>query len=482
MIEHHRSRMRAGRRVLHHGAAPRLSILVVLLSLLVPLGPSAQAAVPSIILIVIDTLRADHLGTYGHHRPTSPALDRRAAQGAVFERAFASSGWTAPSFGSILTGTIAARHGQGARTAEGDDARHRAPLGKELPTLAEQFAARGYRTAAFVTNPFLDRSLGAGRGFEFYLCAPADNDRYRRADLGVSLAAEWLERHRDEPTFLLLHFFDPHLDYDPAPEVRGRFTDPLARDAGRTLPVEGVQAIRDDRTLSLAAREFITAAYDEEILAVDAALDSFFARLEELGLKERSVILLTADHGEELFDHGGFEHGHSLQQEILHVPFVLWGPGVVPARHTEPVSLVDVFPTLLEAAGVPATPPVARNLDGLSLWPLVVGRTTRLEGPASSAPREIVVSSTLQGEEQSALVVWPHKLIRTESGSSRLYQLDEDPRERQDLSAADPRRVSALARRLSHRLAVADSLRRRVSSVPIDPELHERLRSLGYTR
>lgn len=456
--------------------------MLLLLLLLVPLGPSPQAAVPSIILIVIDTLRADHLGTYGYRRPTSPALDRQTAQGAIFEQAFASSGWTAPSFGSILTGTIAARHGQGARTAEGDDARHRAPLGKELPTLAEQFAARGYRTAAFVTNPFLDRSLGAGRGFEFYLCAPADNDRYRRADLGVSLAAEWLERHRDEPIFLLLHFFDPHLDYDPAPEVRGRFTEPLARDAGRTLPVEGVQAIRDDRALSTAAREFIAAAYDEEILAVDAALGTFFGRLQELGRRESSVILLTADHGEELFDHGGFEHGHSLHQEILHIPFVLWGPGVVPARHAEPVSLVDVFPTLLDAAGAPATEPVARTLDGRSLWPLAVGRAARLDPFDRSAPREIVISGTLQGEEQAALVSWPYKLIRTESGSSRLYRLDDDPRELRDLSAADPGRVGALAERLTRRLGAADSLRSRVSPVPIDPELRERLRSLGYTR
>ena len=424
-------------------------------------GGSAPAR--SVVLIVVDTLRADHLGAYGHAQATSSELDLRAAQGALFERAFAPSSWTLPSFASLYTGVWPAAHGVGREPGSQD---RFTALSGQLRVLAEILAEQGFETAAVVNNPFLHPGFGLARGFETYRYVYGNLLHQPRASQIAWAGLRWLDERDPRRRFLLvLHFFDPHLTYDPHPSVRGSFTSgyrgPLE------LPFRGLGKANEAWVPpDPADRRFVSGAYDEELLFVNRQLERFFAGLAERGLSEETLVVLTADHGEELFDHGGFEHGHSLYQELLHIPLAVWGPGVLPGRIDAPVSLVDVLPTLLEALGLP---PLA-GLDGVSLWPLLTRRQALAERP-------IVAEGTLHGPERRALVRWPWKLVEVDGGAPRLFDLERDPGEAQDLAASQPDRLRALGEELAGLRAAAAPA---APPPEIDAETRRDLSGLGY--
>ena len=425
------------------------------------------------MLIVVDALRPDHLGLYGYERPTSPHLDEWARESAVFERAFTTSPWTLPAFGSLLTGEIPARHGAGSRVrASNWTASSR--LDDSLPTLPERLLASGFATGAIVNNPWLPPAVGLDRGFGTYdYQRPGERD-HRRADEVVDLALAWLDRNAGNPFFLMVHVLDPHMSYDAPPPFGGRFTSGL--EGGFELPVgEPRKTQRQAESIPEPERAFIRAAYDEEIAFVDEELGRLFDGLRDRDLWNRIIVVLTADHGEELFDHEGFEHGHSVYQELLHVPLVMGGPGVRPARHAEPVSLVDIPHTILDALGVERgdPPDSLPGSAGLSLWPVVT------EGEAVPN-RLLTVEGTLYGSEQRAAIQWPLKLtVEIGSGRRRLFNLERDPQERTDLAPAERRAVSFLSQELSNRLRAARE-GVRTEDVPLDEATLEELRSLGY--
>jgi choline-sulfatase len=422
----------------------------------------------SLVMIVVDTLRADHLGAYRYHLPTSPSLDERFRNGALFERAVASSPWTLPSFATLLTGRTLSRHGAGRRISPGSRRRVGA-LDPSLPVLAGLLGAQGYQTAAFVTNAYLREAFGLGRGFETYSCRPATNRSFRRAAEGVTKALEWLDARDARPFFLLLHFFEPHLNYEAVPETRGSFT--AEYQGPLELPIRGLWELR--RTIGEmdeGDRDFIRAAYDEEILAVDRQLGRFFRALDDRGITDDAVVVFTSDHGEEFFEHGGFEHGHAAYQELLHVPLVFWGPGVPPARIETPVSHLDIFPTLLDALDLS----IPDDLPGISLWPLMT------QGDAIPT-RGILAEGTLYGPPREVLIRWPWKLIQT--GKARrmeLFELDRDPEERRDLAQELPDRAEELRRELRLRVSSARAGLRQQVEAEIDEETREQLKSLGY--
>jgi choline-sulfatase len=417
----------------------------------------------SVVLIVVDTLRADHLGAYGHPEATSSELDRRASQGALFERAFAPSSWTLPSFASLYTGLWPSEHRVG---REPGSEKEYTALSGQLRVLAEILAEQGFETAAIVNNPFLHPGFGLARGFEVYRYVYGNLLHQPRASQIAWAGLRWLDERDPQRRFLLvLHFFDPHLTYDPHASVRGTFT--AGYRGSLELPVGGFGAANSTWDLpDPEDRRFVSAAYDEEVLFVDRQLERFFAGLEERGLSDETLVVLTADHGEELFDHGGFEHGHSLYQELLHVPLAVWGPGVRPGRIDAPVSLVDVLPTLLDALGLP---PLA-GLDGASLWPLLARREALLERP-------IVAEGTLYGPERRALVRWPWKLVEVDGGAPRLFDLERDPREQRDLAATHADRMHGLGEELAR-------LRTGAGPAAPAPQLDEQTRrdlsGLGY--
>ncbi len=420
-----------------------------------------------VVLIVVDALRADHLGTYGYARSTSPHLDQWAKQAAVFEQAFTTSPWTLPAFGSMLTGELPSRHAAGSRVRESNWTVTKR-LNDSLPTLPEVLGRSGFVTGAIVNNPWLPPGIGLERGFQSYDYSRPSEEGHRRADEVVDLSLAWIDANADTPFFLMVHILDPHMSYDPPPPVRGRFTSDF--EDRFALPVVGPRRIRKRaKSISSAERAFIANAYDEEIAFVDQELGRFFETLQKRDLWNRLLIILTSDHGEELFDHGGFEHGHNVHQELLRVPFLIWGPSVRPERHTGPVSVVDLPNTVLTAVGVN---PLASSA-GHSLWPVLVGKE-------KIPRRSIIAEATLYGPERKAIIRWPLKLTLEEgTGHRRLYDLLQDPQEQLDLAELEGDAVEVLTEELNNALKAARS-GARAEEVPLDEEMLRELRSLGY--
>jgi arylsulfatase A-like enzyme len=458
----------------------RFAAIVVLLLALATAGCQRQPLVlergAPVVLIVIDTLRADSLGVYGAENQTSPALDAWAKRGAVFDRAFATAPWTLPSVGSLLTGRFPSSHGSGRgklALADGRSRRVFVALDASMPRLAGIVSQQGYATAAFVTNTFLRPGFGIADGFDTY-----DHMRNRflderRADVMVDRALSWIDqRQHGEPWLLLVHLLDPHQPYDPPPAEAGRFTAgyqgaleaPIGPDSGL---VRGVK--RGTVELDAADRAFLRGVYDEEVAFVAEQVARFLDGLARREVLERGLVILTADHGEEFLDHGSLEHGHTLYQELLHVPFLIWGAHVQAMRYDQPVSHVDVLPTVLDALGM-ATP---EGIDGTSLWPLLTGRG-ELE-----AKRELLAENSLYGDQRRALVEWPYKLvIDLEQPDVALYDLERDPDERVNLAAEQPQ----LAERMT--AALARRAPREVDHPPVelDADTRRELRALGYLR
>lgn len=314
------------------------------------------------LLVCLDTVRADHLGCYGYGRPTSPHLDALAARSIRFADASAAASWTKPSVPSFLTGTWPLEHGVyegSARTQQGDVTDI---LPENARTLAETFALSGYATAAFVHNSQLKRGNGLEQGFEQYEEGDFDAQELRWR------AQDWIDERSDgRPFFLYLHILDAHFPC-PVPE---EYAQMFA--AGEDLSLfrgDSWRGVRDDvndgrRTLTKDERDSLEALYDGAIRFIDdqfGRLLEFFERRER---KRELVVSVIADHGEEFLEHDRMGHGHGLYENLLRVPWLLHAPGHAAAQVHEAVSLVDLYPTLLAAAGI-ETLPTGRGVDRLS--------------------------------------------------------------------------------------------------------------------
>lgn len=450
---------------------PRRRSRLALLGALLALGGcgGGEAQPPrSLVLVVVDTLRADHLGPYGAPRGTTPQLDRLASSAALFEQAHSTSSWTLPAFASLFTGVGAARHGAGRRVDE-PGAEAFVGLGPELPTLAGELASAGFSTAGAGNNPFLHPGFGLARGFARWDYVFGRYDRHPNAAQMIYWGLRWLDTRDERPFFLFLHLFDPHLPY-AAPPAPGRARAP-ALGAPFEHPFRGFGAANATwHPRRAVERDFVRAAYRDEVRFVDAQLAHLFAGLRERGLADETLVVLTSDHGEELFEHGGFEHGHSLHAEVMRVPLLVWGPGVRPGRHAQPVSLVDLAPTLLAAFGVAPAGPI----EGRSLWPL-------LQGGPPPAPQPLAAQGTLHGGARAAWIDWPWKLLLDgEEQAARLYDLGADPAEQRDLAPEQAERVAALRAARSAAIAQRAASAAQAPATALGAEIEEQLEALGY--
>ncbi|RMG46317.1 MAG: hypothetical protein D6718_05795 [Acidobacteria bacterium] len=404
---------------------------------------------PNVIVFLVDTLRADEVGFGGYARNTTPKLDRWARRGVVFEEATTPAGWTKPAVVSLFTGLYPASHGV-------QDKEHVVP--DTIVTLAEVFRAAGYSTAAFVTNFAVSAKFGCDQGFEKFRWfdkkvdsppgTPPDLNYVPIGALDDEVGA-FLERPPREPFFAYVHTTDPHFPYKPPAEYR-----------------RWGEASRD--------------RYDGEVLYTDEYIGRWLDRLERSGVLDRSVVVLTADHGEEFREHGGTGHGITVFAECVRVPLVIWAPGVPAGRRRELVSLADLGPTLLEAAGVPPLPGFGG--EGRSFWPLVAGKA----GPASGwswAYSELVYPSkgiAFGYREGNWRVV---HIVRDKLGrSDRTYLFDEkaDPLEQSDLSGRDRATLERLRGRMRAVRREHLARARSAETAVLDPEDLERLRALGY--
>jgi len=449
---------------------------------------------PNVLVVLADTLRADHLGAYGYERDTSPNLDALARECVLFTDCRVASTWTKPSTAAILTGLLPTAHGA---------ILHSQVLPEAAATLAEVFAAAGYRTAAWSDNPFISPEFGFAQGFEDFdsvspspfvngtlagkvlwtlglvnLTGELGEETVTRGRGTAELGERFLEwagdDPEDEPWFAYLHVMEPHTPYDPPAPFRGRFsaesyagpdlTEPP--DYGGFLPFEKGPAVPPDQLRHLVAR------YDEEILCFDAGFGAIVAGLRERGLLDRTILVVLSDHGEEFYEHEGWTHGHSLHDELLRVPLVVHVPGAAPKRVTTPVRALDLFPTLLALAGIRADLPAL----GADLSPAIAGDGAVPDAPTISEVR-------FGGAEAVSIVTKGRKLIRARQGERSVdlaYDLAKDPAERSPLDS--PSWLGAFAAKLEDVLRAAESLSLEAEERQLTPEELDRLRGLGYFR
>lgn len=438
------------------------------------------------ILISVDTLRADHLGAYGYERDTSPALDQLASESVRFSNAIAQAGWTLPSHMTLMTSLRPSVHGVSTRTA----------LAPQALTLAEALKTAGYRTAGFVSWVYVSADFGFDQGFDHFQLL-VTMDRIDMAGGGgaylagrsVDIAGEWLdEQATEDPLFLFLHLFDPHTDYVPPGQYIEMFDPEYSGSInGRYDTLEHFNPYLSDSSRTIEPRdlEHVTALYDGEIRYVDDQLERFFAKLDErLGL-DNCLIVFVSDHGEEFMDHGSMEgHGWTLYEEIIRVPMMMRLPGGVGAGEVvdSPVALMDVAPTILDWIGEPRP----EQFEGVSLEPLLLGEA-EIREPSyviSENNRWNTIRWAIRGERYK-LIVTDHTGINSAgvriTPGNELYDLQADPHEQVNLfDETDPRSQSLLA--LLERLRAAPGERLQNPEAELSPEQLELLRSLGYVQ
>jgi len=329
-------------------------------------GCSADAARPrklNVVLICMDTVRADHVGAYGHTlHPTTPYLDGLAERSTVFRDTSATAGWTKPSVPSFLTGTYPCQHGVYEGSANLEAGAVTDVLPDDALTLAEVFRSVGYSTAAFVRNSQLRPGNGFEQGFDVYRDEAGDARSIRWHGL------DWIdERSDEEPFFLYLHFLDAHWPYPVPDEYANLFTDGADVEPFRSKDFKRVRdAVHDGEVdFSDEQRVAMEALYDGSIRYIDDQLALLARGLEARGLLDDTIVCVVSDHGEEFGEHGRIGHGHGLWQGLLQVPWILHVPGEEPREIDNPVSLVDLFPTLLSAARLPQTK-TSQGVDRLS--------------------------------------------------------------------------------------------------------------------
>jgi arylsulfatase A-like enzyme len=455
----------------------------VVLATALALGAASctREARPDIVLVSIDSLRPDHLGSYGYARDTSPRIDALAAAGARFTTATSTTSWTLPAHAALFTGLHDATHG-----LSSDGLR----LADEHVTLAEVLRGAGWRTAGFFGGPYLHPAFGVAQGFDSYqscmtrLADDVPEGELRAQALGgaetahadvtgprlLEEAERWLATLDETPFFLFLHLWDVHYDYIPPPGYAERF-DP---DYAGTLTGAGmfhdpaVRAGMDPRDLA-----HLVALYDGEIRYTDEVLGRVLNGLDRRGRLADAIVVVTADHGEEFFEHGGKGHRRTLFEEVVRVPLVMRWPGRIEAGRVieDPVRLVDVMPTLLALAGV--EPPVA--VQGRDLGPLLRGETLP-EAPALLELRR--PRRHLRGLRSAG-----RKLVSDARGRSLLFDLVRDPGEARPLRGSEA--VVEARRELDRTLEAAQGFRdglaaRGAVATPLDREMRERLEALGY--
>jgi hypothetical protein len=430
-----------------------------------PAGARAHPPIDNVVLISIDSLRADHLGSYGYPRATSPTLDALAAQGVRFSHAVSATSWTLPSHMSMLTGRYPLAHG----VLEDTD---RLPDG--IPTLAESLQGAGISTGGIVSMQFVGSSYGFGRGFDYYddHTIPAKNEvdalRDEPAPKVEELALRFLGDHQQRRFFLFLHFWDVHYDYVPPPPYDTMF-DPTYRGS-----VTGENFLDNPavyKGMPAADLAHLLALYDGEIRWVDDHIAHIVAALDALGLADRTAIIVTADHGDEFFEHGFKGHRRTLYDEVVHVPLIMRIPGQASAVVDTPVSLVDLMPTILELTGVPAP----AGLDGTSVM-AAVGR----DGDGQP------LYSELCGRRRSLCQVaqrWQAQTLIHRFEPLRL-ELYADAGQKDDLVRKGQRPAPVLMSRLGDHLNAVWAAHGRDGAsrphVELDQATRDRLRALGY--
>jgi arylsulfatase A-like enzyme len=425
----------------------------------------APAPRPNVVLIVIDTLRADHLGCYGDPEARTPTIDALAARSAQF-RCIAQAPWTTPAVATILSGAYPAGHGAN---------RTRTALPESVPLLQELLREEGWSTGAVVSHSLIGRRYGFARGFDAFDQSAAGGHNTISSDEVTALAGAWVDS-ASRPFLLFAHYFDAHFNFL---EHAGH-----TRSGGYRGQLEPAMDIWKMRRLSnlLGAEDlrYLHALYRGEIAFLDAALADLFRHLEDRGLAGSTAVVLTADHGEEFLEHGWLGHTRNLNAVLLEVPLLVCGPGAARGPRAATAMQVDVLPTVLGLAGVgaPRTPGIDLTREEPSRRTLYAEVTYEAQ-PFRGQEKVRQAAGLGATADQRALQSGRWKLIEDRlRGTTHLYDLESDPGEMRDLAEERGEEVE----RLRKLLAATDAAE--PGAVGVEVTLNEaeveRLRGLGY--
>ncbi len=435
--------LRAGSRPLQGGQDPDAPFVAVAAP---RLHAPSRGGRRVLVWISQDALRADHLGAYGYPRPTSPRFDALAAESGLFEQAWSTSSWTLPALASQFTARNPSFHGAVLHT-----------LSTDAPTLFAALARDGFSVFGVTGNELVSPENGLAAGHDVMV------QEARGGGHETDALLELLEEWPGGDLALFVHYIDPHVPYAPSAAFRQRFVDP-----GYAGSVDGRSSFpKDFPQIGPADRKRLLDLYDAEIAQNDAEIARLLETLDRRGLLADAAIVYTADHGEEFFEHGGWLHGSKLTEEVLRVPLAIRLPRLGPRRIAEPVSTIDIAPTLLEAFSLPPLP----GAQGRSLLPALRGQ--RL-------PRRPVFAETLLTRDHE-------RRIAVRSGPDRAafaFEREADP-EAPPLESEFPPGVGAAERQRLEQLVVAYLRRARAEGsrgrpVDLSPETIEKLKAWGY--
>ena len=440
---------------------------------------------PNVLLISIDSLRADHVGALGYDRDTTPHIDRVAAGGVLFERAYSTTSWTLPAHVAMLTGRYDSAH------------KVTGPLRavtSDLELLPESFAAADYRTVGFYSGPFLHPLFGFGRGFDEYVdCSSydlsgleslgkwseqADFHKQSHADITnpnvLAAVRSELETQQSEPFFYFVHMWDVHYDLvapEPYDSMFGAAPDGTAelRDFGTNPDFRvGMDPNAFDRVLSM---------YDGETRYTDETIGKLLEELKQSGLLEDTIVVITADHGDEFLEHGDRGHRKTLFDEVLRVPLVFaYGDRFSAGKINTPVSIIDIAPTLLDLASLPPLSGTMGRSLAKTLRTGAAPETTSILGELKAPPRTPDMSVVIRGND---------KVIVNHSTEVALYfDLQSDPGELKPIAAARDQRAAQLLADLAllknEAQAIAGTYGEPGTSGALPAPMMKRLRELGY--
>jgi choline-sulfatase len=428
----------------------------------------------NVVVLLIDTMRAKSLKPFNAQtRVKTPVLDKIAAEGAVFEAAQSPENWTKPSTASILTGLHPVTHG-----AKTDGAM--VPKGATL--LGEALKEAGFSTGSFIANGYVSDKFGFNQGWDYYTNYIREK-KTTDAENVFKEAGDWIEQHKDERFFAYVHTIDPHVPYDPPEQFLTMYMK--SPYSGQVAPRKTPDQLADAKhsppkvTFNAADKQYLEDLYDGEVSYHDHYLGLFVERLKKLGLYDDTIFVITADHGEEFDEHGSWGHGHSVYQELLWVPYIVRLPGVVPAgtRIPQAVSTMSIFPTIIEAAGLPAQSQVE---DQSQL-------TWLRGGPAPAVP--VAFSDFLDDRRVIRAGRW--KLILRGTNET-MFDLGSDPDEQRELDRAKhPVAARYTTIMLGQFLGARDKrtwlkggqgsgVRLEKENANIDETLREQLKAIGY--
>ncbi len=424
---------------------------------------------PNIILIVIDTLRADHVGCYGYHRNTTPSIDQLAKEGILFRTAISSAPWTIPSIGTIMTSQYPCVLGVSEEITAISD---------RFPLLSELLRQHDYNTYGVASHTLVGADLGFSRGFEeYFLCKSRVLHEGFTSPAVTERAVSLLRRDHKRPFFLFLHYFDPHYHYQ-----LHRQYNYYPSYKGSIRPGESILSLWAKRQdMSEDDIKYLLALYDSEIAFTDRYIGILLDQLKQQGLYDNSIIILTSDHGEEFMERGWIGHTISLYQELLRVPLIIRLPGGRAGVIDSPVGLIDIAPTACKYLGLKVPDGFEGHALDLSPGSSIVAEpvfseTFRLEAGARKGTEPIALRSIILGK-------W--KLIYDQKKDiKRIYNLSQDPREQNDLSGQKSRIAKTLAKLLTQYITHVEKKTKKSptkdESELFTPEERRRLESLGY--